>query len=454
MGVLWSEKISKTVRLIERTTPAGAVEWIVDFPDPSSGRRKRVRVDAVNRQEAIQWAQFQHTAILEHKGVQVGGSGPRLRPILDLLDSAYSERYRTCNERTAATALIVGRKFCDWLKKEGVTCFSALRPLHVQGFAKQMLADGYHLKTIRHCLNAVHRAWVWAVENEPNCQHYPLPFSFSLRKFRLEPETRRRRGEMIALPIEEMHLLTELVRFGSPDLYPAILTLAMTGARVWEIFFLRIMDVEVHSDDIVAIRIDRVEGKLRGKNGQIGVIHDPKNSASYRTLPLPPTAGRAIRAQLTKRIAQDAGPSSPLFPVRAWKRFGVWSDDFFMHNNITSRCRSILVRAENSRRRILELQGMTSEQIDATPAINRYPVKYLRHAFMSACRKIGIPREWRQTYVGHSINDVADRHYEGETIHDLYIKIALPFEEAWHKSGTELENVPVKCSRGYTYRTG
>ncbi len=189
----------------------------------------------------------------------------------------------------------------------------------------------------------------------------------------------KRRKERVEIP--SRHELKALISASADDDPPIILTLIFTGLRASELRGLRWQDVN--------LKIERLTVAQRAD--QWNQIGQPKSSAAYRSIPMPPMLVKALKVW---KLACPKGELDLVFPNARGGVFGY-------HNLLRRVFFPVQIKAGLTRP-ALNKHGDAKTDKDGQPVLNgKYGFHALRHAAASGWIEQNVDLKRLQAWMGH-----------------------------------------------------
>ena len=268
-----------------------------------------------------------------------------------------------------------------------------LRDRPVKGVARPNLARD----SVRNYMVPVRMVARYWNENDPET-YRNVGACAKLPPDKSNPLERAKRDQGKALSAADFGALLQWVKTNEPTVYGPMMLAGLCGLRVQEALALRRCDVDL---DNATLTVTETE------------THTPKNTFSFRVIPIPPMIVAMLREAIHPPVERGAviAISDPARPVflnsrgEPWKGFSGYSH--------------LVKRAVRGCWRDLGLESLRS-----------YPVRYLRSSFASAVRSQGADVRCVQAYLGHSRSDILGTSYEQIGLDRMRAEI-LPAIEKW-----------------------
>lgn len=338
----------------------GPKRWRLRYRDPETARDVRRRLSGIGEKEAHAVAMHINRELLES-----GGYVPGARKPLPSIAEGLAEAIRLRSTRPGTTRTRAGHaeRFVRWLAERypKVNGWDQIRPSVVQEFAIELERKGRAFDSVRLAVAPIKLGWRHMAENFPD-RVRPLP------RIRITPPAPR---EIECLEADEVATLLDWLRTNAPDLWPMATLQALCGLRVLEAAALRECDIALGAGTLTVADTG---------------YHKPKNTSSYRTIPLCDEAAAVLRHTMANQTIRPA--SGELFVNRYG---GHWKKDA-----LGLRWRRVLKRAARD-------TGMTrlSEQ---TP-------RRLRSSFATMAGRLGASDRLVGVSMGHSGRSMLAKHY-------------------------------------------
>ncbi|MCG3198354.1 MAG: Tyrosine recombinase XerC [bacterium] len=339
----------------------------------------------------------EHINLLIHQGK---GYLPG-RKVAPTLKQGFAEWLRLSSMREETkrdTAFVIGR-FLRWAESNypGVSDWSLIRPKMVQEMILFLKREGKAFDTQRLYLRPVLGAWRYVRENYGESVP-PVP-RITLK--------RPPREEISILHPVEVHSLLAWLKDHARHLWSIGTLQATCGLRMWEAAFLRKSDIDFELGTVTVTKTP---------------YHEPKNRNSYRTLPIPVEAMKAIEQTLSHARVCSLSEVFLSPTGRVWNR-----------TSLASAWRRALERASRDL---------------GNPRLLGIPPRKLRGFFATSASRLGASDRVLKRYLGHAQGDILGEHYRAVDLAEL--REVSSRMESWRSliSGTESGNIPETGFRG------
>lgn len=354
-------------------------KWRASWVDPSSKRHMRRVLPAATFKEAERIAREINEEIASGKGFSPrlrGGGG--LRSVEDAILEAV--KHSDANERTRKDYLSRANAFLGYLERNapGVRAWADVTASHVLNFVEASKREGIAPLTLRHRLAVLRMTGAFMDRT------YEHPNPLTKVRIKKSASTQHDSESEIVSP-EEMRTLVSWLLENEPMVGTWALVQALTGARVFEVAYLREKDFDRRAR---TIQIVETEAKA------------PKNASSRRRIPVAPAVAAALAAWIdSMKVRHNAG--FLFFPTRAPEgRSGARSRESRVGALSQDRVKHLWREALDRARRA----GV------AVPP--EFTPRRLRASFVTAMRTARADFEVLQRYIGHRPASILSAHYD------------------------------------------
>jgi integrase len=374
--------------------------WQLDFRDPGTHTRKRLRIRAATEKGARGQADHVSKQIAQGRGFL---AAERFNPtVAAAMHEAIGTSRGNLVTRCDYTNLANG--FIAWLKSEraGVKTWADVTTKIVQDY----VAHGRECKPS----NDQTRKRLYIVKATSRYMAATYGFQDVARPVRSDrqqenPLAQKENEARRALPVGDLAAFLEWLESKRPDLYPIACLQGLCGFRAMEAVNLREQDIDLSSGTVTVTETQ---------------WHRPKNRSSYRTIPVGPHVLSVLRDRIaTLKVRREDGC---LFATERGN--APWSVSGYCH--------------------AMKRELLACWKASGLESLRRFRSHWLRATFVSLVRAKRADHRLLQVYIGHSPGDTLGRHYEVIDVALLRAEIVPISEGLWHKSGTAVNGSVAK----------
>ncbi len=356
-------------------------QWRASFRD-QDGRYVRRLLWTSDYAEAVTIAEQINRRLLQGRGYLPSARRTDNHSVRETLEESI--RHSGGNEKTKRDYVYFGNYFLAWLKNthSGIQNWYQLLPAHVREYQLYCQRKGYAYDTIRQRLYVVRMAAKYMSSNYP--ERYRL--------ITLDLKLKRDRKQAVRyLTHKQLEGYLGFLCERYPDIYPITMLQGLAGLRILEAINLRRQDVDFASSTITITETPK---------------HKPKTLSSYRQIPIAGRVVEAIQATLEWR---------KIVPIEGYiftnPKGELWSTDWI--------CRKI-------KRSLREYAAMLRN-----PAVADLRPHELRATFVTMMCSFGVSDRILKRYIGHTIDDIMGKHYEGTSLENLRV-VVRELEKRWN----------------------
>jgi len=381
--------------LLKQTSDGG---WRVAWWSSEDKKYYRRVLPAANYEQARKMANELSTELAERKGFLPTLKSRRGHTIQEAITMAL--RFSRAQIITKLDYKRDGDRFLKYLfeNNPGLQRWGDLKPFHIEEYLRRLEAKSLAYDTLKHKIQPLRMTSIFMANNFPELYH-DIFRRIQLMKpqKRVTPQT---------LSIDDLTALLEHAREHNKEVYPLLMLLSMTGARVLEVAHLRECDLNL---ELATIRITQTEN------------HSPKTINSDREIPIPQEAldvlksimlSRKIQGGLTylfdsgRRADKEENQGAP------WSRSGI--------------CHAL-------KRAFSQAGRDTGHEM-----LKTFPPRRLRATFITHLTRAGAPEYILQRYVGHSPSSMMREHYLEVSIEDMRREICERMELIFQAKNSEI----------------
>jgi integrase len=366
--------------------------WQLDFRDPGTRRRARLRIRAATEKDAREQADHVSKEIAAGRSFR---AAERFNPSI----AAAMKEAIEASAANAATAQQYGSLancFIAWLEgaRAGVKTWADVTAKIVQDYVADRQSLRFskdHIRKLLYMVKATsrHMGDTYGFQDVAR----PVRFKGGLENPIAHRESEARR----ALSAGDLLAFLDHLRARRPDLYPIACLQGLCGLRAMEAANVREQDVDFASGTVSVTETP---------------FHRPKNRASFRTIPVGPTVLAILRDWIAGlKVRREDGC---LFATERGN--APWSVSGYHH------------AMKRAIRECWKATGLES--------LRGYRPRWLRAAFVSLMRARRADHRLLKRYIGHSLGDILGASYEVISDAQLRAEIVPISEEIWHKVGT------------------
>lgn len=369
-------------------------KWRASWTDPASKRHIRRILPGANFKEAEAQAKEINATLAQGKGF-----GGRLRgtagghAIADAVLEAV--KHSDANDRTRKDYLSRFNSFASYLAENlpGVTEWGELNEEIIQNFIEHSKREGIKHDTLRLRL-AVLRLTSTYMERT---HHYRHIFR-GVRLKRTKPTLAEQSKADSILSPDVLRALVAWLEVNRPMVHVWGVLAGYSGMRMLECAYLREQDF-CAADRTVTITENEA--------------HTPKNAPSYRTIPIPAVAARALSRWISGLVVRD---------VHGF----IFQPQREMTGRLNAKTREAragaLVRDRVSHIWKEALQAARADGLDLPAG---FTPRLLRSSFVTMLRETGADFPTLQAYIGHAPSTVLAAHYDRVSMDRLRTVSAL-----------------------------